>query len=63
VEKSTQEYERYLQGIEFPASREEIASAAESNGAPQEVVQKLKNANRERFEDPVKALQAMGGSV
>ncbi len=63
VDKSTEEYQRYLQGIEFPASKEEVASAAESNGAPQDVVQKLKNANRERFDDPVKALQAMGGSV
>ncbi len=63
MDKSTEEVQRYLQGIEFPASKEEVASAAEGNGAPQDVVQKLKNANRERFDDPVKALQAMGGAV
>ncbi|MDQ3910600.1 MAG: DUF2795 domain-containing protein [Actinomycetota bacterium] len=63
MDKSTEEFQRYIQGTEFPASREEVASAAESNGAPQNVVQKLKNANRERFENSVQAVQAMGGSV
>ena len=63
VDKSTEEFQRYLQGIEFPASKQEVASAAQSNGAPQNVVQKLKNANWERFDDPLQALQAMGGSA
>ncbi len=63
MDKSTEEYQSYLQGIEFPASKEEVASAAEGNGAPRDVVRKLKNANRERFDDAVKALQAMGGRV
>lgn len=63
MEKSTEESQRYLQGIEFPASKAEVASAAESNGAPQNVVQKLRNANWERFDGSLQALQAMGGSV
>ncbi len=63
MDKSTEEFQRYLRGIEFPASKEEVASAAQSNGAPQNVVQKLRNANRKRFDDPLQALQAMGGSV
>ena len=63
MDKSTEEFQRYLQGIEFPASKEEVASSAESNGAPDDVVQKLKNANRERFDDSLQAVQAMGGSV
>ncbi len=63
MDKTTEEYQRYLQGIEFPASREEVALDVESNGAPQDVVRKLRNANREQFDDPVQAVQAMGGSV
>ncbi len=63
MDKSTEEFQRYLLGVEFPASKEEVALAAESNGAPRYVVQKLRNANRERFENSVQALQAMGGSV
>ena len=41
MDKSTEEFQRYLQGIEFPASKEETASATESNGAPQNIVQTL----------------------
>ena len=63
MDKSTEEFQRYLKGIEFPASKEEVASAAESNGAPQKIVQKLRNANKERFDGSLQALQAMGGSV
>ncbi len=63
MDKSTEEYQRYLQGIEFPASKEEVASAAQSNGAPQNLVGKLKNANREQFDNSVQAVQAMGGSA
>ncbi len=63
MEKSTEEFQRYLRSVEFPASKEEVASAARSNGAPQNVVQKLRNTNRERFKNAVQAVQAMGGSV
>ena len=41
MDKSTEEFQRYLQGIVFPASKEETASATESNGAPQNIVQTL----------------------
>ncbi len=63
MDKSTEEFQRYILGIEFPASKEEVASAAQSKGAPQNIVEKLRNANREKFDDPLQALQAMGGSV
>jgi len=63
VDKSTEEFQRYILDIKFPASKEEVASAAQSKGAPQNIVQKLKNANREQFDNSLQALQAMGGSV
>ncbi len=53
----------YLQGIDFPADKEEVASAAESNGAPQEVVEKVRNADRERFDNSNYVLQAVQGSL
>ena len=43
--------QNYLQGVDFPADKEEVASAAESNGAPQEIVEKIRNADRERFDN------------
>ena len=39
--------QQYLEGINFPAQKEEVASGAESNGAPQGVVDKIKNAAME----------------
>ncbi len=63
MDKSTEEYQRYIQGIEFPASKEEVASSVESNGAPQYVVQKLRNADRERFDSSNFDLQEVRGSM
>ena len=36
--------QQYLQGINFPAQKEEVASNAEGNGAPQNVVDGIRNA-------------------
>ncbi len=51
LEASTLQH--YLRGIEsFPAQKEEVASAAESNGAPQNMVDQIRNADTERFDSP-----------
>ncbi len=49
----------YLQGVNFPAQKEEVASNAESNGAPQDVVDKIRNAATEQFNSPEEVLQAV----
>jgi hypothetical protein len=36
--------QQYLQGVNFPAQKEEVASNAESNGAPQNIVDGIRNA-------------------
>ncbi len=51
----------YLQGVEFPAQKEEVASNAESNGAPQDVVDQIRNAATERFNSPEEVLQVIRG--
>jgi hypothetical protein len=43
---------QYLQGINFPANKEEVALGIESNGAPQDFVDQIRNAATERFNDP-----------
>ncbi len=48
---------QHLPGVRFPAEKEQIASTAESNGAPQELVQRIRNASRERFNGPDEVLQ------
>jgi hypothetical protein len=53
--------QQYLQGINFPADKEEVASQAESNGAPQNFVDQVRNAATERFNSPEEVLQAVQG--
>ena len=50
---------QYLKGTNFPASKEEVASNAESNGAPQDLVSQIRNAATERFNSPEEVMQAL----
>jgi hypothetical protein len=52
---------QYLPGVRFPAEKEQIASTAEGNGAPQELVEKIRNASRNRFNGPDEVLQEIQG--
>jgi hypothetical protein len=45
--------------MNFPADKHEVASNAESNGAPQAMVAQIRNAATERFESPEEVLQAV----
>lgn len=54
--------QQYLGGISFPAGKEEVASEAESNGAPQSLVDQIRNAAMEQFSGPQDVLQAVQGS-
>ena len=56
------ELQQYLGGMNFPADKQEVASGAESNSAPQAVVTQIRNAATERFESPEEVLQAVRGS-
>lgn len=52
---------QYLPGVNFPAEKEAVASTAEGNGAPQELVQRIRNANTQRFNTPDEVLQVVQG--
>ncbi len=39
--RSERDFEQYLQGVEFPAKKEELVSAAQNNGAPQHLIEHL----------------------
>jgi hypothetical protein len=52
---------QYLPGVRFPAEKDQIASTAESNGAPQDLVEKIRNAGRQRFNGPNEVLQEVQG--
>jgi hypothetical protein len=47
--------------MNFPADKQEVASGAESNGAPQAVVAQIRNSAIERFDSPEEVMQAVRG--
>ena len=51
--------QHYLKGTNFPVQKEEVASTAEGNGAPQDMVTQIRNANTERFDSPEDVMQAL----
>jgi hypothetical protein len=55
------ELQQYVGGINFPADKQEVASGAESNGAPQAVVDQIRNSATERFDSLEEVLQAVQG--
>ncbi|MEW6637007.1 MAG: DUF2795 domain-containing protein [Actinomycetota bacterium] len=44
-----EEASRYLDGVEYPAGKAEIASAAEGNNAPEVLVERIKTLGRNEF--------------
>ncbi len=55
--------QQFLPDVNYPASREEVASNAETNNAPQELVQQIRSASTERFNSPEEVLQAVQGRL
>jgi hypothetical protein len=55
--------QQYLPNVSFPASKEEVASTAQSNDAPQQVVENIRNAGTNTFNSADEALQAAQGRL
>jgi|tagenome__1003787_1003787.scaffolds.fasta_scaffold20926820_2 hypothetical protein len=55
--------QRYLRGADYPASKDDLVSLAERNGAPDDVVQLLRSAKRDRFDGPDDVMEALGDSL
>ncbi len=55
------ELRQYLGSMDFPAEKEEVASNAEGNGAPQAVVAQIRSSAIERFDSPEEVLQEVRG--
>jgi hypothetical protein len=43
---------QYLEGVDYPASKEEVVSAAESNGAPEIMIRMLGGLSRPEYSGP-----------
>jgi hypothetical protein len=51
--------QRYLKDIHYPASKEEVASNTQGNGATQDLVDQIRNADIERFDSIEEVAQAL----
>ncbi len=54
--------QQFLPNVNFPAGKEEVASDAESNGAPQEVIDKIRNSGTDTFNSADEVLQTVQGN-
>jgi hypothetical protein len=57
----TQTLLQHLPGVRFPAEKEQVAATAEKNDAPQELVERIRDADTQRFNSPDEVLQAVQG--
>ena len=55
--------QQFLPNVNFPANKEEVASTAQSNDAPQEVVDNIRNAGTDTFNSADEVLQAVQGRL
>ncbi len=44
--------QKYLEGLGYPASKEELLSTAEGNGAPGELIQAIESLPKGQFPEP-----------
>jgi hypothetical protein len=54
------EVQTHLKGVDYPASKDELISTAEANGAPQEIVEALQQVDGSEFEGPDDVMAALG---
>jgi hypothetical protein len=52
VDVNPDEARQYLEDVDYPASKEDLASAAEDNGAPEELIERLRTLGRPSFSGP-----------
>ena len=57
--ETEQELRRYLEGIDFAASQEDLVSMAMHNGAPEELIDELEELPRKEYEDLEEVVEAI----
>jgi hypothetical protein len=55
--------QQYLPNLNYPASKDEVASEAQSNDAPQEVVDRIRNSGKDTFNSADEVLQTVQGKL
>ena len=52
--------QKYLQGVNYPASKDDLLSAAEKNDAPEDVVEEIRSLSGDEFDGPDQVMKAFG---
>jgi len=55
--------QQQLPNVNFPASKDEVLSDLQSNNAPQEVVDQVRNSSKDNFNRADEVLQTVQGKV
>jgi Protein of unknown function (DUF2795) len=56
------EVQKHLKGMSYPATKDDVVSTAEENGADDEVVSQLLGLDKEEFSGPDDVMRALGSS-
>jgi hypothetical protein len=57
------EVQKSLKGVDYPASKDELAATAERNGADRELVDALRNMSKSSFDGPNAVMKELKGSL
>ena len=55
--------QKALKGADYPASRDDLVSLAEQNGADAEIVDALRGADGTQFDSPADVMKAVSGAL
>ncbi|WP_411557688.1 DUF2795 domain-containing protein [Plantibacter sp. MPB07] len=55
------ELQKYLSGVDYPASRDELVRTAHDQGAPDDVIEALEQADQDEFDGPTAVSSAVSG--
>lgn len=58
-----QDMQQYLQGVNWPADKEQVAQTAESNGAPRGMLDQLRNLGDGQFSGSQELISGLQGGV
>jgi len=53
--------QKFLKGADYPADRDELLSVAESNDAPEDVIEALEALEEATFDGPDEVVEALDG--
>jgi hypothetical protein len=57
------EVQKALKGVDYPASKDQLADHAADNGADRELVDALRNMNKDSFDGPNAVMKELKGSL